>query len=262
MTNIISFSGGKDSTALILWAKENLDSFQTIFCDTGWEDSITYDYIEYVNQTVLDKKLIVLKSEKYEGFIDLSVKKKRFPSALQRFCTQELKVIPTKKYIDSLSDEVHLYVGIRAEESYQRSKLGEVVFDDYYNCYIHRPLLTWTSEQVFGMMRQYNIKPNPLYKMGMSRVGCMPCIMSNHKEIKTIIIIRPDVINKIQDAEKKGGNTFFDPSFIPKWACSGIGKNGAKYPTVDDVVRYLQGDKNQIELFEMPSCMSYYGLCE
>ena len=37
MKHIISFSGGKDSTALILWAKENLEEFITVFCDTGWE---------------------------------------------------------------------------------------------------------------------------------------------------------------------------------------------------------------------------------
>ncbi len=102
MTNIIAFFGGKDSTALILWAKENLDSFQTIFCDTGWEDQITYDYIKYINKTLLNGKLIVLKSEKYDGFEDLAIKKKRVPSTMARFCTQELKLFPTQKYIKSL----------------------------------------------------------------------------------------------------------------------------------------------------------------
>lgn len=53
MKKIISFSGGKDSTALILWAKENLEVFETVFCDTNWEHPITYKYIEYINKALL-----------------------------------------------------------------------------------------------------------------------------------------------------------------------------------------------------------------
>jgi len=259
--NIISFSGGKDSTALILWAKEILDSFQVVFCDTGWEDQITYDYIEYINKTLLNGELIVLKSEKYEGFADLSIKKKRIASTEARYCTTELKIIPTKNYIEQFED-VHLYNGIRADESPRRAAMDETVFDDYLKCTVHRPLLKWTIEQVFGIMEKYNIKPNPLYKMGMSRVGCMPCIMSNHKEMRVLIKNKPDVIEKILNLENEVGRTFFPPKYIPKWACSGIGKGGVKFPTVNDVVKYLQKNPNQKEMFEMPACMSFYGLCE
>jgi len=44
--HIVCFSGGKDSLALVLWAKENLPEFTTVFCDTGWEVSITNAYVE------------------------------------------------------------------------------------------------------------------------------------------------------------------------------------------------------------------------
>ena len=260
--NIISFSGGKDSTALILWAKENLPSFQTIFCDTGWEDEITYEYIEYINKTILNGELIVLKSKKYDGFADLSIKKKRIPSTEARYCTTELKIIPTKNYIQQFRD-VHLYNGIRAEESARRAAMDKNIFDDYLGCMVHRPLLEWTVEQVFELHKKYKIKPNPLYKMGMSRVGCFPCIMSNHSEIKALIRNRPDVIKKVRDLENKVSKTFFGPSYIPKWACTGRNpKTGSRFPTVDDVVRYLKNDENQIEMFDTPTCMSFYGLCE
>ena len=75
MKKIISFSGGKDSTALILWAKENLDEFETVFCDTGWESDETYEYIQYINLMLLSGKLIVLHSKDYSSFEDLSIKK-------------------------------------------------------------------------------------------------------------------------------------------------------------------------------------------
>lgn len=261
--NIISFSGGKDSTALILWAKENKMKFRTIFCDTGWEDEITYEYVEYINKTLLNGKLIVLKSDKYEGFEDLSIKKKRVASTMARFCTEELKLKPTKKYIESLKD-VNLYFGIRAEESAKRALMPEKIFDkDYYNCWIHRPLLKWTAKDVFDIHKKYLIKPNPLYRMGMLRVGCMPCIMTNLKELKSIIKQRPDTIKKVSELEKKLGRTFFAQDRIPQWAMTSRDKKtGVKIGYIEDFVKYVQENPNQLTAFEEPKCLSYYGLCE
>ena len=37
MKVIVTFSGGKDSLASLLWARNNLTkNFITVFCDTGW----------------------------------------------------------------------------------------------------------------------------------------------------------------------------------------------------------------------------------
>jgi 3'-phosphoadenosine 5'-phosphosulfate sulfotransferase (PAPS reductase)/FAD synthetase len=64
--HIVCFSGGKDSTALVLWAKENLLEFTTVFCDTGWEHPITYAYVEEINQTLLGGEVgDASKSESY-----------------------------------------------------------------------------------------------------------------------------------------------------------------------------------------------------
>ncbi len=38
MKVIVTFSGGKDSLASLLWVRNNLTKdFITVFCDTGWE---------------------------------------------------------------------------------------------------------------------------------------------------------------------------------------------------------------------------------
>lgn len=103
MRVILTCSGGKDSVAALLWMRNNgYKKFDVVFCDTGWESPITYDYLEYL-QKELDFKLIVLKSKKYDGLIDLAEKKSRFPSSQRRFCTSELKSIPM---IDYILDEV------------------------------------------------------------------------------------------------------------------------------------------------------------
>ena len=48
MKNIASFSGGKDSTAMILHLIEQDIEFEAIFSDTGWEHPWTYKYVREV----------------------------------------------------------------------------------------------------------------------------------------------------------------------------------------------------------------------
>lgn len=67
MKVIVSFSGGKDSLASLLWVRNNLTKdFITVFCDTGWEHPLTYKYIEEV-QEQLGLNLITVKSKKFNG---------------------------------------------------------------------------------------------------------------------------------------------------------------------------------------------------
>lgn len=47
--NIISVSGGKDSTALLLLAIEReAENMQAVFADTGNEHELTYEYVRYL----------------------------------------------------------------------------------------------------------------------------------------------------------------------------------------------------------------------
>lgn len=64
MKVIVTFSGGKDSLASLLWTREHITkNFTTVFCDTGWEHPLTYEYIHRIADK-LHLDLVTLKSKK------------------------------------------------------------------------------------------------------------------------------------------------------------------------------------------------------
>lgn len=134
MKILVPFSGGKDSQATLLWVieKYGVEKVTAIFCDTKWEHEITYKHIEYVIEKT-GVQFFNLLSKKYQGMIDLAIKKKRFPSTKSKFCTTELKVIPMIDFILSQNDNVLIFQGIRADESESRSKMDtQCRFFKYY----------------------------------------------------------------------------------------------------------------------------------
>ena len=125
-----------------------------------------------------------------------------------------------------------------------------------------RPVFDWSAQQVIDYILAAGLEPNPLYKMGYKRVGCWPCVMSNQIDILNISRQNPDRIEQIAAYEKEiGGSAFFGPDKIPAHAIP----KGRKYPTIHDIVRYVQWQNATGSLFDddtATSCMSYYGLCE
>jgi len=196
---------------------EQKQTFQAVFCDTGWEHPFTMQYIEMVNQRLLDGKLITLRSEKYDGMLNLIKIKKRVPSAKARFCTEELKVKPMIAWIAKQEDEVTVYQGIRAQESAARATLPMRQWSDGYDAWLERPLLNWSLQDVFDAHRRHALSVNPLYRMGHERVGCFPCVMVNQRQLKSLSQMSPEVWENIAAAESAAaGRSFFPPNYIPK----------------------------------------------
>lgn len=290
MKVIVSFSGGKDSLASLLWVRNNLTKdFITVFCDTGWEHPLTYKYIEEV-QEQLGLNLITVKSKKFNGMVDLTKKKSRWPSSQRRFCTSELKTIPMIDYIlDEVSDDVLIIQGIRAAESAKRAEMSKQCTyfkyyvqpygkdkngKDKYHTYrrkdvlafrkkyaddLLRPVFDWSAQQVIDYILENGIQPNPLYRMGYKRVGCFPCVMASQQDIYNISVQEPERISYIAGLEQQFNSSFFGPDKISSKYYKG------EYPLISDVVRYVQSKRAGGSLFDddvATSCMSYYGLCE
>lgn len=285
MKIVVSFSGGKDSQACLIEAvnKYGKDKVEAVFCDTGWEHPDTYTHIDYVVKQ-LDVRLTVLKGN-YD-FVSLAEKKKRFPSTKARFCTEELKIKPMIDWVISQKDSIIIIQGIRSGESSARAAMEYecMYFKHYfqplangkkysyrkkeiiewckkYDASVLRPIKDWSAQQVIDCILNAGQKPNPLYYKGFARVGCFPCIMCRKNEILNIVKNEKDMFERLKNAEKTIGYSFFPPQYIPEYACS----NG-KYPTIMDVEKYVLSKNATLDMFEPEegySCMSlFHGLCE
>ncbi len=278
---IVSVSGGKDSTAMCLNLLEqgySKSDFIRVFMDTGWEDSGTYGYLEQLQDTI--GEIITLKQdidfpEEYSEYVEYFENKigwespfirrvfkyQFFPTRRMKWCTKELKIEPIKKYFDSLDDDYVNLVGIRKEESPRRSRMEEWEYNDFFDCWVHRPIIDWKEAEVIDIHHRFNLVPNRLYLNGSSRVGCYPCINSNKQEIKKLNKERIQLIKELEEvitdlrAKRKGelkAITFFS-------------SKGTSPMFIEEVYEWSQTTRGgkQFELFstEEPTCVKW-GMCE
>lgn len=134
MKVIVGWSGGKDSQACLIWAVEKYGAknVEAVYCDVGWDHKLTERHVKLIPES-MGVELIVLKSKKYNGMIDLAKKKGRFPSAMARFCTEELKIKPMIDYILEQEENLLIVQGIRSDESASRSQMSkECTYFKYY----------------------------------------------------------------------------------------------------------------------------------
>ena len=134
----ISFSGGRTS-AYMLWrvlqSNRGLPAEAVVcFANTGKEDEATLRFVQDCSEkwdvpiTWLEYRVdgyavvdYATASRNGEPFDALTTKKSYLPNPVARFCTQELKVNPIKKF--SKIEDDGTMVGVRADESHRIPKM-------------------------------------------------------------------------------------------------------------------------------------------
>ena len=235
MKYLVSISGGKDSTACLLWALDNLlrEDIIPYFIDTKWEHHSVYEYLDYLEEK-LDIKIKRIESE---GFENLCKRYKFIPNRIMRFCTRELKIKPAKEFYKTIKDDFINIVGIRREESKARSDTQVFYIADGIKTLA--PIAYWTTQEVFDFIKAHDIEVNPLYKKGFKRVGCYPCIYATKRELE---LMEEEYKLRLRNLEK-------DMSEL-------LGKKVKFFaPEVD---RYLNQKTLNLEL----GCVNQFGICE
>ncbi|QBQ72172.1 phosphoadenosine phosphosulfate reductase [Serratia phage Parlo] len=313
--NVVSNSSGKDSTATLLLAvEEQAENIKSVFADTGNELPQVYDYLDYLESKVgiriqriradfshriENKKNVVQTKWRKEGvseaiieqalavlvpsgnpYLDLCLWKGRFPSRMAQFCTDELKRNPVIEQVfmplldDPDTGDVWSWQGIRADESKKRAGYAKIeeVGAGLFN---YRPILTWTAQDVFDFHRKHGVKWNPLYEMGMDRVGCAPCINVSKNELHELARRFPEQIDRIAEwerlvslASKHQGASFFGPTVMPVDIKGMTNQEAMSKLNVHEVVKWSKTTRggrhfDMMKLLPVPSgCSSSYGLCD
>jgi 3'-phosphoadenosine 5'-phosphosulfate sulfotransferase (PAPS reductase)/FAD synthetase len=307
IVHLVSVSGGKDSTATLLLAlKQFPASTHAVFADTGNEHEATYEYLDYLEQAlglkiqrlkqdftdwwwrrrdyvrdkwpekgvtddcVLRALTILEQGPTGNPFLDLCMLKGRFPSRMTQFCTQYLKTEPLTEFalgiVDLLGDDVWSWQGVRRDESARRANASG--FENIGGgLFAFRPIVGWTAQQTVDFVRSCGVKLNPLYALGMSRVGCLPCINANKDELAEIARRFPEHIARIAEweslvaqASKRQESSFFP---APTKDNRGELRGNNIYSNVQWAKTFRGGRVANPEWDEpAPACASSYGLCE
>jgi len=219
---VISFSGGKDSTAMLLYLCEEFPEVKkrVVFANTGWEHKYVVGWCQSVVGEVrrrygLDDNQLTLHVVRSEtkDFSSMIRNRKMFPSPKYRQCTSDLKRGPIYKWIRNNCEKgvVISCMGLRAEESAARAKKdtysinktltikGRTVRD-------WLPIHDWTGKQVRNYINTRGFRLHPVYSY-LDRFSCRVCIFNSARELAVIEVHDPEAIAHISNLEGEIGFT-------------------------------------------------------
>ena len=184
---VISFSGGKDSTAtadVVVKALSN-PSIVHIFGDTTLEFPYTTEYAQrYRNE---HPQAIFKVAKNYEQvFMDVC-EDIGPPARMMRWCCSMFKTGPITRVINSMyrNQQILTFYGIRKSESVSRSKYNRIE-DDAESVKIQQqtvasPIFFWRDLDVWLYLLAEGVDFNEAYRFGYDRVGCWCCPNNNQR---------------------------------------------------------------------------------
>lgn len=215
---VVSFSGGKDSTAMLLRMielGEHID--EVITCDVGKEFPAMYRHIEKVKGVVeaAGIKFTVLRPDKSFDHMMFEHKNSRgkhthiigkgWPMPMHRWCTGELKRDVMKKYFRDLSKQYVIvdHIGIAADEAYRLKRKNN------QNKNHRHPLVEWgwTESDCLKYCYDSGYDWEGLYEI-FDRVSCWCCPLKRIDELRNLREHFPDLWEELKDMDKRSSNQF------------------------------------------------------
>ena len=184
--HVVSFSGGKDSTAMLLRMLElGMPVDEIIFCDTTVEFPQMYEHLDKVEQYI-GRRITRLRAEHDYPYMLLEHRKKNgtqgysFPDFRSRWCTAYFKRDMINRHLKNIANVIQ-YVGIAADEP-KRIK---------DKCY---PLADWgwTEADCLKYCYDKGFDWGGLYEV-FPRVSCWCCPLKSLNELRQIRHNFPDL---------------------------------------------------------------------
>jgi 3'-phosphoadenosine 5'-phosphosulfate sulfotransferase (PAPS reductase)/FAD synthetase len=212
--NIVSFSGGKDSTAMLLMMVEyGISIDEIVFCDTEKEFPQMYDHIEKVQKYIGQEITILQEPGKFDYLMFDHVKNRGknrgkkgygWPDMRARWCTSDIKRDIFKRYVKQKYGKDYIkFVGIAFDEPKRWN--NNIVTDES----IAMPLVNWhvTEGMALKYCYDHGFDWGGLYTH-FDRVSCWCCPMSNQKELFILYHFYPELWKQLKDMDSRSWNQF------------------------------------------------------
>lgn len=197
MEYILNFSGGKDSTALLLkLLEEGRQVDEILYCNTGMEFPEMYDHIEKVEKYIGREITKLTPPRSFEELLY----KYGIPTPKVRWCTKSLKIRVIEKYL--CGREYTQYMGFAVGEENRKAKFDSSKYlfpliDDFHMT--EKDCLQYCYERGFDW--------NGLYKK-MDRLSCWCCPLQKISDFKVIYEDYPDYWNQLKKWESDLGKSW------------------------------------------------------
>ncbi len=214
--HIVSFSGGKDSTAMLLRMMElGMEIDEIVFADTGMEFPQIYEHIEKVEKNI-GRKITVVKSEKdymYYMFDHIKTRGKNkgkkgymWMDWWNRWCTSQLKQKPIRDYFkqfESKGIEIIEYHVIALDESERTNKNKD------NTRLIKYPLIDWgwTEQDALNYCYENGYTWRGLYEH-FNRLSCYLCPLQRLGELEKIYKYFPEQWKHMRELDRKNIQMF------------------------------------------------------
>lgn len=198
--NIVSFSGGKDSTAMLLMMiEQNMKIDEIIFLDTGVEFPQMYNHIKKV-EMFINRPITILKSNKsFEYYMFDHIKSRgknkgqkgySWSDFRNRWCTSRLKKDVIKKYLKKYKGyNIIEYHGIAYDEPKRIKDTPNIKYPLYENKITEKKALQYCYSKGFNW--------NGLYEK-FDRLSCWCCPLKSIKELKILYNDFPELWKKLK----------------------------------------------------------------
>ena len=188
---IVSLSGGKDSTAMLLHMLElKYEIDQIIFFDSGWEFPQMYKHLDKLEKYI-NRPITRLYPKRP---FDVMLSKYGWPNHFVRWCTTYKvntikKLKPTVDYQGIAADEFHRIKKHKRKASYPLIEWG------------------WTEKMCLEYCYKKGFTWAGLYKY-FKRVSCFCCPLKGIKDFRKLYNFFPDEWNELKAKDRKSPKDF------------------------------------------------------
>jgi 3'-phosphoadenosine 5'-phosphosulfate sulfotransferase (PAPS reductase)/FAD synthetase len=200
MERIMSFSGGKDSTAMVLLAIENkIPVDEIIFADTGMEFPAIYENIEIIERMIGRKITRIQPDHSFEWYLCDRPKERGeykhgfgWPWMRFRWCTKYLKTGPIRRYLKGRTYIEMTGYAVDEERRYNPKGRKYPMKKQIY------PLveLNMTEADCLAYCKSKNVHFGGLYDH-FRRLGCWCCPLQRVGELQNLYQYYPHLWRKL-----------------------------------------------------------------